>query len=114
MLDMSTAFDTVDKTILLKDLSNIIHNDELHLINIMLDIELTIRCGNKESESFKTDIGIPQGDGLSANKFTLYLSNALYKQSNKYWNELQHKNEHICINVDYADDITAVITDIKL
>ena len=40
----------------------------------MHDAELTIRCGNEESKSFKTDIGIPQEDGLGANEFTLNLS----------------------------------------
>ena len=44
-------------------MSNITDTDELHLIKIMFDTELTIRCGNEESESFKTDTGILQGDG---------------------------------------------------
>ena len=58
---MSKTFDTIDRTtILLKDLSNTIDNDEVHLIIIMLDTELTIRWGNEESESFKADTGIPQ------------------------------------------------------
>ena len=63
-----------DRTIFLKHLNHIIDNDELRQINIMHDAELTIRCGNEESKSFKTDIGIPQEDGLGANEFTLYLS----------------------------------------
>ena len=41
----------------------------------------------------------------------LYLSNALYKQSNKYCNEFQHKDEHIRINLVNKDDVSAVITD---
>ena len=36
----------------------------------MLDTELAIRCGNEDSESFKTDIVIQQGEGLSANEIT--------------------------------------------
>lgn len=54
----------------------------------MIDTELTIQCRDEESKSFKKDIGIPQGDGLSANEFIQYLLNALYKQ-NKYCNELR-------------------------
>ena len=42
------------------------------------DTQLNVRCGKAESDSFQTDIGVPQGDGLSANEFTLYLSNAIY------------------------------------
>ena len=39
---MSKAFDTVDRTIiLLKDLSNVANNDELHLITTMLYTEGT-------------------------------------------------------------------------
>ena len=49
MLDMSKAFDTVDRSILLDDLKLIIDEDALHLIQIMLKTELTIRCGNEES-----------------------------------------------------------------
>ena len=45
MLDMPKAFDTVDRSILLNYLSNIIGHDELHLINTMLYTQLTIRCG---------------------------------------------------------------------
>ena len=61
-----------------------------YLINIILDRELTIRWRNEESEFFKTDIVIPQGDSLNANEFTLYLSNDLYEQNHKYRNEFRH------------------------
>ena len=44
----------------------------------MLNAQLNVQCGNAESDSLQTDIGVPQGDGLSANEFTLYLSNAVY------------------------------------
>lgn len=68
---MSKAFDTVDRTIiLLKDLSNVANNDELHLITIMLYTEGT-EWGNEDSESSKADIDIPQREGLSANESTL-------------------------------------------
>ena len=55
------------------------------------------------------DIGIPQRGGLSAEEYPL-VSNALYKQNNKYRDELQHKDEHIGINLDYGDDMFPVIT----
>ena len=37
----------------------------------MLQVELSLNCGNSTGEFFKTDTGVPQGDGLSANQFTL-------------------------------------------
>ena len=40
------------------------------LIKIMLNTELTVRRETEESDFFKIDTGVPQGDGLSANEFT--------------------------------------------
>ena len=77
ILDMSKAFDTVNRKLLIEDLSKIIKRDELHIISIMLQVELSVKCGSSTSEFFKTDTGVPQGDGLSANQFTLYLANTL-------------------------------------
>ena len=43
MLDMSKALDTVDIAILLKDLKTILVPEELHLIKIVLNTELTLQ-----------------------------------------------------------------------
>ena len=43
MLDMSKAFDTLDRAILLKNLKSILDPKELHLIKITLNAELTLR-----------------------------------------------------------------------
>ena len=75
MLDMSKAFDTVDRAIFLQYLKTILNPDELYLIKIMFDTELTVRCETEESDFF--DTVVPQGDGLSANELTLYLLRAL-------------------------------------
>ena len=40
MLDMSKAFDTVDRAIFLQYLKTILNPDELYLIKIMFDTEL--------------------------------------------------------------------------
>lgn len=77
MLDMSKAFDTVDRAISLQYLKTILDPDELYLIKIMFDTERTVRCETEESDFFKTDTVVPQGDGLSANELTLYLPRAL-------------------------------------
>ena len=47
---------------------------------------LTARCETEESDLFKIDTEVPQGDGLSAIEFTLYLARALYKEN----------NDHVC------------------
>lgn len=45
---MSKAFDRADPTMLAEDMSNIIEDEDLCLINIILDTELTIRYRNKD------------------------------------------------------------------
>ena len=77
LLDMSKAFDTVNRKILIEDLQNTINTDELHLVRNLLSVSLTIKCGDSLSDTFQTDTGAPQGDCASANEFTYYLAKAL-------------------------------------
>ena len=60
LLDMSKAFDTVNRQTLLYELSKTIDTEELFIISIMLDTELQVRCGYYYSNLFKTDTGVPQ------------------------------------------------------
>ncbi len=47
LLDMSKDFDTVDKGTLFKDLTEILEEDELHMISILLkDVTLQVKIGN--------------------------------------------------------------------
>ena len=82
MHDMSKAFDSVNRNILLNDLNEILEQDELHLIRILLNVELCSKCGIHTSEYFQTDTGVPQGDCMSANEFTLYLAKSLNNDIN--------------------------------
>ena len=134
MLDMSKAFDTVNRSILLKELSKIIENDVLHLISIMLNTKLRVRCGSSISEIFQTNTGVPQG-GLSANQFTFYLAKALqvehktqndhdytsYNTQRRKIISLDHnykitKQQNNSINIDqeYADEISVITTNINI
>ena len=90
MLDMSKAFYAVDRAILLIDLKTILDPDELHLIKIILNIELKIRCETEESDFFKADANVSKGDGFNSSQITLYLARALCKEN----------NDHICISRD--------------
>ena len=78
MLDMSKAFDTVKRATLIKDLKEILDDDEIHMMYILLkDVEYQVRCGNSLGNTIKTNIGTPQGDCLSAVLFTFYLAKSL-------------------------------------
>ena len=116
MLDMSKAFDTVDRTMLLEDLRPIIEKDELFMIKCLLGVELSVRFGKSESEFFNTDIGVPQGDGLNAKEFILYLANHTYPSCTYKTTKMtppftlehryhQHVGNHIRIDQEYADDL---------
>ena len=80
LLDMSKAFDTIERSTLIEDLKEILENDELHLIKMLLkDVEYRVRLEGKIGESFLTNIGSPQGDGASALLFIIYLAISLKK-----------------------------------
>ena len=77
LMDMSKAFDTVDRKTLLEDLKRIVNPDELHMIKILLDeVKLAVRVGKTTGELFQTNVGVPQGDCLSPILFILYLAKA--------------------------------------
>ena len=47
MLDMSKAFDTVDRKTLLEFLSEILEEDDLHMMKVMIkDVRLYVRIGD--------------------------------------------------------------------
>ena len=78
LMDMSKAFDTVKRDILIEDLRTIMERDELHLCKILIeDVQLSVRVGKSTSQPFITQQGIAQGDCLSAIFFILYLSKAM-------------------------------------
>ena len=125
MHDMSKAFDSINRATLIKDLEKILQKDELHLINTMLNVELSVKCGLHHSNYFKTDTGAPQGDCASANIFTFYLAKSLHNMKNyehdynkviqKRQKHLEEHNynkqeqiNHININLEYADDISEI------
>ena len=92
----------------------------------MLNIELAVKCERETSPFFKTDTGVPQGDGYSANEFTYYLANSQYQQQHidhdyaavlrvidHDYAKLESAVE-VDIDMEYADDITYLTTCKKL
>ena len=63
-IDLSQAFDTVDRPLLINVLEKILNNDEIMMIRKLLtNTCLKVRWNGKSTQtSFETNIGIPQGD----------------------------------------------------
>ena len=67
LLDMTKAFDTINREHLYKLLSDILDPDELNIMNILLkDVTLQVKNNITKGQTFTTTLGIPQGDCLSA------------------------------------------------
>ncbi|GFN75339.1 very-long-chain enoyl-coa reductase [Plakobranchus ocellatus] len=78
-IDMSAAFDTINRTKLLEILRDIIDEDELRIIRFLLS-ETTIDVkinGANDLMPFTTNIGTPQGDSLSPVLFIVILNTPL-------------------------------------
>ena len=92
----------------MKELSEVLNEDELHLITILLNVKLAVRNESTSGEYFPTDTGAPQGDCLSAIQFTFYLAKTL-EQLDKH----PVQEPHIDIDLQYADDISEIATNDK-
>ena len=135
LLDMSKAFDSIKRKVIIEYLQNTIEADELFIMKKMLEVSLAVKCGDTISETFNTDTGAPQGDCASANIFTYYLAKSLgekpsdqglhdhqYCSKNITNNEIpdeiiehnytsQTQIQHIDIDMEYADDISKITSD---
>ena len=109
LLDMSKAFDTVCRKKLMNDLKSILEPDEYHMLSILImDVKLKIRVGQVIGEEITTEIGIAQGDCLSAVLFIFYLAITLNKKETTAAAVQDHG--YLRIDPKYADDITYLST----
>ena len=77
-LDLSRAFDTVNRGKLLGACKAVANDDEIRMIWLLLaDTSLSVAVGPCISELVDTNIGVPQGDGASPTLFTVYLEDSL-------------------------------------
>ncbi|GFS09780.1 reverse transcriptase-like protein [Elysia marginata] len=104
---MSSAFDTIDRHLLLNILKNIIWEDEQRIIRYLLsNTELSIKLkGSSKAKSFKSNIGTPQGDSLSPVLFIVYLEHAL-----KNIRKIETLYTQNTLELAYADDVDFVLT----
>jgi hypothetical protein len=107
-LDMSKAFDNLDRWILIEVLerNGLANEDELRIILFLLsETTMRVKVGANLGEVFKTYIGTPQGDALSPILFLIYLEDVLRRHRR---HNLLSDNEFELI---FADDIQFVTKD---
>ena len=77
-IDMTSVFDAIKRMKLIETLESFLREDELRIIRILLsNTTLHIKSSSKISNSFHTNIGFLQGDGLSGCILIIYPEKAL-------------------------------------
>ena len=118
-------FDSIQKNTLIGNLKNVLNHDELHLIQILLDMKIAAKCGNYKNLFFSMGTGASQGDFSSTIEFTFYQAKSfetslandtsfLDKHNTKQSNSpIVPQNYQIDIEQQYADDISKISTTIS-
>lgn len=108
-IDMSKAFDSINRIKLLEILKEILNISEYRIIQYLLSTTtLTARIQNVLGKPFRTRSGTPQGDALSPVLFIIYLEAALRKANSQAYAfnpQLYYKE------IGYADDIDFICED---
>ena len=77
-IDMSSAFDTIDRQSLLNEMKKFLDDDDVRMCQLLLAYnEVSLRFDNHREETFTTNKGSPQGDAISGTFFTIALEKAL-------------------------------------
>ena len=126
MIDMPKAFDTVNQKTLLEKLETILDESEMRTMNHLINnVKLKVRVGRSLGEEILTNIGVAQGDCLSALLFIFYLAKFVdvipgLPTREDFWNKvlwselnwLIDRDVHqVVINPKYAYGISLIRTD---
>ena len=103
-IDMSSAFDTINRQKLMEILDNILGKDEVRIIRTLLsNPTLEVKVEGAKTEAFGSNTGSPQGDSASGPLFEIYFENALKEVRRAVTN---HKNTYnIKDNTSLPDEI---------
>ena len=110
-IDMSSAFDTIQRKNLMDEFENILEEDERRMCRLLLsNTTITVKFGNHEPETVKTNVGSPQGDAISGKFYNVEFENAL-RPLREILNKSEPQIEHsYCMKsslpteMEYADD----------
>jgi hypothetical protein len=102
-IDMTSAFDTIDRGKLLENTTDLLGEDEWRMTRKLLtNTKLTVKLRNAKSTPFSTNIGSPQGDSLSPILFIIYLEFAMRELRAK--TPRPAKDAKLPQEIGYADD----------
>ncbi|RQM10964.1 hypothetical protein DD237_008436 [Peronospora effusa] len=100
-IDLSRAFDTVNRDKLLSVLKPLLDDDEIRLIRLLLrKTMLSLRLGSRLFSPLESNTGTPQGDSLSPVLFVVYLEAALRYLAG----QLDVPHDLLADMIVYADD----------
>ena len=115
-IDMSSAFDTIDRKSLLEILERILDEDEVRIIRVLLsNTKLEVRVDGANISAFVSNIGSPQGDSISGPLFEIYFENALKELRNivltyKNRSSIPQGTTSLPEEIIYADDCDFLTT----
>ena len=107
-IDLSKAFDCIDRKILLEimERNEIGDEDDLRLVQFLIsETKLQAKIGKTFGEKFDTIIGTPQGDALSPLLFLIYLEEIMRTAPTNHLINVRD------VTYAYADDVNYAITD---
>ena len=110
-IDMSSAFDTMERCKLLDVVGQFMCEDNQRILRLLLsDTSIEIQIKGAETNAFKSNIGGPQGDSYSGPQFTTYFENSLrtVREECGITMEEEYPEEMI-----YADDYDSITTNLE-
>lgn len=104
-IDMSKAFDSINRSKLLNVLEEILYESEYRIIRYLItNTTLKARINGNYGNTFYTRIGVPQGDALSPALFIIYLE-AIMRKFNLTIPRPMGDLNNIYLESAYADDV---------
>jgi len=114
-IDMSKAFDTVNREKLVNLLQEVVRDEgNMSIIRLLFsNTTLAVKVGKVTGEKFETNCGVPQGDALSPKMFTFYLDRALKDVDTM---RVKARSDHtysesfkMPLHIEYADDVDFIV-----
>ena len=101
-IDMSSAFDTINRNKLMEIAERILDEDSQRMLRVLLsETTIEVKIKGAETSPFTSNIGSPQGDSYSGPQFTIYFEEALRDVRREVGINTE---EDLPVEMIYADD----------